>query len=129
MQQADFFKISFKYYYFLLDFNKLLYCSSFHAEYYTKIRHEDNSMFRIMFLAKTLHKTLYRKLINETCTLFDKRCQKFIPRILKSENILFPRTQNVYFSDLGASEWGWGINCSHPPPACHCNGTFKVTLW
>jgi len=71
-----------------------------------------------MFLAKTLHKTWYRELIYEKCTLFDKRCQKFlIPRILKSENILFSRNQNVYFSDLGSSEWGWGINCSYPPPA------------
>jgi hypothetical protein len=67
-------------------------------------------MFRITFLAKTLHKAWYRELINETCTLFDKRCQKFlIPRIPNSENILFSRTQNVYFSDLGGSEWGWGL--------------------
>jgi len=94
---------------FLLDFNILLYCSSFHVEYYIKTRHEGNAMFRITFLAKTLHKTRYRELINEICTLFDKRYQKFqIPRILKSTNILFSRTQNVYFSDLGSSEWGLG---------------------
>jgi hypothetical protein len=35
-QQADFLKFNLNITAFLLDFNKLLYCSIFHAEYYTK---------------------------------------------------------------------------------------------
>jgi len=65
-------------------------------------------MFRITFLAKTLHKTWYRELTNVTCTYLTKDVRSFrFPEFLSQKT--FSRTHNVYFSDLGGSEWGLGV--------------------
>lgn len=66
-------------------------------------------MFRIMFLAKTLHKTWNREIINETCTLTKDVGSFRFPEFLGQKIFYFQELKMYILVILAAQNGVWGV--------------------